>query len=169
MISVPPLLSTSREKPEAWFNRFTDDERIEFNALEEFIWDGKEGDKNSSLSRLFQLFAKADSFDYLPSDEPMPEAQLDINIAIGLEMLKLIADRGLPEIGRNIQCPVTVIQGTEDIRCPVDEMREPFTKVIKEFKLITIEKCGHYPWFERQARDRFFSILKDELRINHYR
>jgi pimeloyl-ACP methyl ester carboxylesterase len=99
-------------------------------------------------------------------DEPVPEAQLDINISVGSEMLKLLAEGGLPDMGREITCPVLAIQGVEDLRCPVDKIKDPLSRVIKDLELLTLEKCGHYPWFEKQAKDHFFSILFEKLKIN---
>ena len=30
--------------------------------------------------------------------------------------------------------------------------------------VILLKNCGHMPWIERQARDRFYGILNEELR-----
>ena len=115
------------------------------------------------MGRLIQLFARGDSFDFSLYDDTIPEAQLDINISVGLEMRKLLSDGKLPDTGREILCPVVAIQGNDDLRGPVDTIRGPLTQVIENLRLIRLEKCGHYPWFERRARDYFFSILHEEL------
>jgi hypothetical protein len=26
-----------------------------------------------------------------------------------------------------------------------------------------LQKCGHYPWLEREAKDKFYAIIRQEL------
>jgi pimeloyl-ACP methyl ester carboxylesterase len=164
LVSMPPLLlKTDPKIPEEWFNRLTEEERAEFNFLEKFIWDRVEEDKNPSLGQLFQLFTKGDSVDFMPDDDTIPVAQLDINIAVGLEMRKILTDGILLEIGRQIVCPVVAIHGADDLRCPAEEVREPLMRVLNDFRFILLEKCGHYPWYEKHARDNFFRTLSEEI------
>jgi pimeloyl-ACP methyl ester carboxylesterase len=42
-------------------------------------------------------------------------------------------------------------------------IREPLSRVIKDFRFILLEKCGHEPWRERYAHDEFYEILTSEL------
>ena len=46
---------------------------------------------------------------------------------------------------------------------PWSGVTEPLTRVLKDFRFILLENCGHYPWYERAAREQFFSILKKEV------
>ncbi len=62
----------------------------------------------------------------------------------------------------NIRCPVVVIHGEYDVN-PAEAVREQFSEVIKDFKFFLLEKCGHSPWYEKYARDKFYDILKDEI------
>ena len=39
----------------------------------------------------------------------------------------------------------------------------PLSTVLENFRFIPLAKCGHKPWIERQARDRFFALLEEEL------
>jgi len=34
---------------------------------------------------------------------------------------------------------------------------------VKNFRFILLEKCGHEPWKEKYARDKFYEILKKEI------
>ncbi len=36
-------------------------------------------------------------------------------------------------------------------------------KVIEDFRWNLLRHCGHKPWIERQARDRFHAILREEI------
>lgn len=143
-------------------NRLNEDERAEVFSLEEFIWDGADEDKSASLGRLFRLFAKADAYVPLPHPEEVLEYQLPINIAVGLEARKLTASGELLELGKKITCPVVAIHGDYDPHLAAG-VRDPFSRVLKDFRFILLEKCGHEPWIERHARDKFYEILKKEL------
>jgi len=57
---------------------------------------------------------------------------------------------------------VVAIHGDYDPR-PAAGVSKPLSRVLKEFKFILLEKCGHEPWRERYARDTFFRILKKEV------
>ncbi|MCJ7681778.1 MAG: alpha/beta hydrolase, partial [Candidatus Aminicenantes bacterium] len=35
----------------------------------------------------------------------------------------------------------------------------PLSSVLADFRFILLPQCGHRPWIERYARDRFFKIL----------
>jgi len=46
---------------------------------------------------------------------------------------------------------------------PVAEELKMEQGILKSFSFHLLANCGHRPWIERQARDRFFSLLRDEL------
>ena len=60
------------------------------------------------------------------------------------------------------QCPVIALHGDYDPH-PMAGVREPLCAKLATFRFIEIEHCGHKPWLERQAKDIFYKILKDEL------
>ena len=47
---------------------------------------------------------------------------------------------------------------------PFAGVEVPLSRVLKDFRFILLEKCGHRPWIERGAQDRFYSVLRNELR-----
>ena len=114
------------------------------------------------MARLFGLFTKAESYDLLPCEDEVIKYQLDINISVGLDARRLLASGKLPEIMRGIGCPVTAIHGDFDLR-PAESIRESLSHILNDFKFILLEKCGHYPWYERYARETFYAILKEEI------
>lgn len=61
-----------------------------------------------------------------------------------------------------IKCPVTAIHGDYDPH-PADGVEKPLSQKLSDFKMIRIEKCGHKPWQEKYARDKFYEILREEL------
>jgi pimeloyl-ACP methyl ester carboxylesterase len=60
-----------------------------------------------------------------------------------------------------IRCPVVAIHGDYDPH-PAEGVQEPLSATLGHFRFILLEKCGHTPWMERQARDAFYAILKKE-------
>jgi len=65
-------------------------------------------------------------------------------------------------MGRRIACPVVAIHGDHDPH-PREGIEVPLAGVLDNFRLVTLERCGHKPWYERQSRESFFAILEGEL------
>lgn len=163
LVGIPP--PAAREPlalTPVWLERLTEAERVELISIENSLGDGSAEDKSELMGRFFKLTARADSYDPLPLEDEVLAYSLDINIAVGGEMRKLIASGTLLGLGKRITCPVVAICGREDPR-PADEVRQSLSGVLKDFKFILLEKCGHYPWMERFARERFFKILREEI------
>ena len=49
---------------------------------------------------------------------------------------------------------------------PAEGVEKPLSAILNDFRFIILGNCGHKPWIERQARDRFFAILEEELGKN---
>ena len=71
-------------------------------------------------------------------------------------------DGSLLNFAENIQSPVLALHGDYDPH-PIAGVREPLSSKLSDFRIIEIEHCGHKPWIERQAKDNFYEILKEEL------
>jgi pimeloyl-ACP methyl ester carboxylesterase len=61
-----------------------------------------------------------------------------------------------------ITCPVVAIHGDCDPH-PVEGIQQPLAARVKDFRMIILAQCGHTPWCERHAMERFFQILEHEL------
>jgi pimeloyl-ACP methyl ester carboxylesterase len=146
--------------------RLSEAERIEFLGLVDNIDKSAPPDKDKSLVRLGELAAKADTYAALPGRHleiiEGPAASEEINRKVNAEAMELRASGRLLSLGRRIACPVVAIHGDYDPHL-AEGVREPLCRVLRDFRFILLEKCGHEPWIERYARDRFYRILKDEL------
>ncbi|MEK7354159.1 MAG: alpha/beta hydrolase [Chloroflexota bacterium] len=143
--------------------RLNDEERVEAISLLDALSDTAREDKDESLSRLVKLlWTKADSYDPLPFEDEVLEVQYDVNINVMEGAKKLRGSGELLELGKRIKCPVVAIHGDYDSH-PAEGVKEPLSRILKDFRLIRLEKCGHFPWLERQARGRFYEILKKEI------
>ncbi|MDD5037741.1 MAG: alpha/beta hydrolase [Dehalococcoidales bacterium] len=119
------------------------------------------------LARFGVLIGKADAYDPLPHNKRVLTYSSDIHQRVWEQASKLRNSGELLSLGERIQCPVIAIHGDYDPH-PAKGVETPLSVVIKDFRFIQLEKCGHCPWLERKAKDRFYDILKSETRLfNH--
>jgi pimeloyl-ACP methyl ester carboxylesterase len=144
-------------------NRLTEADRIEAIKLIEAINDSATVDKNRTMARLSELYAKADTYAPLTPKSEVLEFSEEINRKVWAEAKKLRVSGELLKMGKQITCPVVAIHGDYDPHL-AEGVREPLSRILKNFKFIMLEKCGHEPWLERYARDKFYEVLKNELK-----
>ena len=147
---------------ETRLSRLSEKEREEVLSLMETLNDPAIEDKNTLMARLGELISKADSYNPLPHDSDILECQYDIYQSVWEQARELRSSGKLLELGRKIQCPVVAIHGDYDPH-PFEGIKAPLSRILKDFQLILLEKCGHYPWIERSVRDGFYNILKNEV------
>jgi len=149
--------------------RMSQADRDEIDALTATLHDATEQDrsqdKRKAFARLGEIFERADTFsalDALPHASEELDADYEVFEQVWSEAQALRASGALLQRGRNIECPVVAIHGDYDSH-PVAGIAEPLGSVLNQFRLVLLEHCGHEPWIERQARDTFYRILRDEL------
>ncbi len=143
-------------------SRLSKVEREETFSLMLVLNDLSTGDKNASFARFGQLISLADSYDPLPHNNELLECRYDINKNVWEEAREFRSSGKLLELGKKICCPVLVIHGDYDPH-PFEGVRDPLSRVLKDFRFVLLEKCGHMPWIEREARERFYEILEKEI------
>ncbi len=143
-------------------NRMTEKQRVEVFRLSEILNNPFIEDKDTAFARLGEMITIADTYESLPYESEALESRYDIYDPVWQEANELRDSGELLEFGREIRCPVIAIHGDYDPR-PAEGVRVPLSRVLKNFKFILLEKCGHEPWVEKAARDKFYKILKNEL------
>lgn len=148
----------------ARMSRLTDAESRELEMLMERLdnplWNDRERDL--ALAHLGEIMARADAYKIgYPAEEPV-EVSMRIHERVWAEARALRADGRLFAMGASIRCPVVAIHGDTDPH-PADGVRVPLSRAVKDFKFILLEKCGHRPWIELDARDAFFARLEEEI------
>ena len=136
---------------------------LKFNKLMEKINDPAVSNKNAPFTLLGKLISKADSFDPLPRTDDIMECIYEVFQGVWDDAEVLRNSGHLIELGAKIKCPVVAIHGDHDPH-PAEGVRDPLSRVLGDFRFIVLEKCGHYPWLEKYARDLFYGMLKEELR-----
>ena len=142
--------------------RLSKEERAEALSLMETLSNPAIEDKKTPMARLGKLSSKADSYDPLPHHSDMLECQYDIHQSVWEQARQLRSSGRLLELGKRIQCPVVAIHGNYDPH-PSKGIKAPLSRILKDFRFILLENCGHHPWIERAARGRFYNILENEV------
>lgn len=122
------------------------------------------GIMRNGFVRFGELMNKADSFSPLPDVTGGLESNPDIYQKVWTEAGKMRSSGELLQLGNKIQCPVVAIHGDYDPH-PAAGVREPLSHVLKDFRFILLEKCGHRPWFERYAQEIFYNTLRREISL----
>jgi len=143
-------------------NRLEETERLEVQALEDVLSDPIGKDKKAAFVKFRRLMSKTDSFSPLTSDSEIIECHHNIFHNVWKEAKVLRPSGELLELGKHIQCPVVAIHGDYDPH-PFEGVKKPLSRIVKDFRFILLQNCGHYPWIERNAKDRFYEILEGEL------
>ena len=143
--------------------RLTEQERAEMAACEAALADPDVADKGALFGRYGRLFDKTENFDA----EPEPKDRFDTDPAIyervWAEATALRTSGELLRQAARVRCPVLAIHGDYD-PSPPEGVREPLARVLTApFEFIVLNRCGHTPWLERQARGELLAILGREL------
>jgi pimeloyl-ACP methyl ester carboxylesterase len=143
-------------------SRLTEAEARELETLMDRLDDPAEDGKDRALARLGEIMARADAFrPGPPADVPL-DVSFHIYQRVWAEARTLRSDGRLLALGASIRCPVVAIHGDHDPH-PASGVRIPLARVARDFRFILLEKCGHRPWIELEARDAFFALLELEL------
>jgi pimeloyl-ACP methyl ester carboxylesterase len=122
------------------------------------------GDEREKLfAEWADIFFDADVYDPLTKDLEVLEAQSDLNDRVWSDF-KVLRDRPsvLADEFSKINVPVIVIHGEYDPH-PIEGIRPFLEGCLRDVRVEMLPECGHYPWIERHAQERFFNILVREL------
>lgn len=119
-------------------------------------------EKKELFARIADLEFDADVVDPVTRNLELVDIQPDLNRSVWGDFVRLRDEPGaLRAAFSKIHCDTLIIHGEHDPH--VIEGILPFLKsCIPNVRLEWLKQCGHYPWIERAARDRFFQILNRE-------
>ena len=146
-------------------SRYTEAEKVEYQALLTQLNDPETRNEREVYARLGALASKAEAYDPLPvgsTGDDLVDSEgrryYDL-LNVGLQMRR---EGALLELAHRVKCSVVAIHGDYDSH-PAEGVAAPLSAALPDFRMIVLQKCGHNPWIERQARDEFYRILKSEL------
>jgi pimeloyl-ACP methyl ester carboxylesterase len=164
LVSSPPFAEKyAAQIMETRLNHLNVEERKESLSLLSSIYSGSA--KGNSFARFGDLMDKADSFAPLPHDDEILPCSPVIYHQVWAEVSKMRSSGELVQLGEKIQCPVVAIHGYYDPH-PAAGVQEPLARNLKDFRFILLAKCGHHPWYEREAKDSFYTELRREIGVH---
>ncbi|MBD3219029.1 MAG: alpha/beta fold hydrolase [candidate division Zixibacteria bacterium] len=110
------------------------------------------------------LFSGTDKYDPIDVEDETLEVQHNIFQKVWPEFIEYRDKPGhLKNEFSRINIPTVVIHGDYDPH-PIEGIKPFLEECISEIGFHLLPKCGHYPWLERHAKDKFFEILRNELK-----
>ena len=136
-------------------SRLSKEEIVEFESIFKNLDD-------AAFARLGELVLKTDSYEPITEEAEKIDFNIDIFRSVWPEAAKMRSSGELLELARQIKCPVIAIHGNYDPH-PAEGVRKPLSANIENFEFFLLKNCGHKPWIERQAKEEFFKIIKENL------
>lgn len=144
-------------------SRLSGDEKSEMLRLTTVLHNTPSADSDVSIFRRFgELTSRADSYSCIEIDDAPVAFQPDVYRSVWPEAEEMRRSGRLLKFAESIRCPVVAIHGDHDPH-PAEGVREPLARLLTDFRFILLERCGHYPWKERYAKDKFIEIINKEL------
>lgn len=150
---------------ETRMGRLSDKEKLEIKALlKKLEYPVGDDDFNRNFRKFGEIFSGADSFDPVINigDEYFTEFRPDIFQSVWKEAAEMRKTGKLLDCVRKIKCPVTAIHGDYDPH-PAEGVERYLKNLPGGFSFHILEKCGHKPWIEKHAVDKFYEILLNEI------
>lgn len=122
---------------------------------------------SEGMGRIAEIWGElsfyTDTYDPITDDLEVIEVQYELSGKVW-SVFRVLRDRPgyLKNEFSKIDIPAVVIHGDYDPH-PIEGIRPFLEGCVKDIKFHMLPKCGHYPWIERHARERFFEILEEEL------
>lgn len=137
--------------------RLTDSERQEAENILSNLNTVEVNDAH--FARFGELMTKADSYCLIDNKEDnVIIPNVEIYHKVWPEANELRRSGKLKEALSKIKCPITIIHGNYDPH-PLDGILKPLEELGKNYNLMLLEKCGHTPWKEKYAKDKFYDCL----------
>ena len=147
---------------ETRLSRMNGEERAEVRSLFEVLENPSSRGKQEAFGRLGELFERTDAFDPLPIPPGTIDADVALFRSVWEEARALRTSGEILKIAAYLKCPVVAIHGDADPHPPAG-VGTPLPRVVRDFRFILIQQCGHRPWIERQASEKFYAVLREEL------
>jgi pimeloyl-ACP methyl ester carboxylesterase len=145
--------------------RLSESQKQEFDSVGNQLHVAKTfTEKKQAMTEYGRLLQQADSFKLMPHVDES-DALPDVYENVWPEMVALRKSGELLKARQNIKCRVFAMQGDYDPR-PADGVQKPLQDVLADFTFTLIPDCGHYPWFEQEAKQVFFEDLQTFIEIH---
>jgi len=145
------------------YSRLSNDQKREFDQLQGTLIKAGSAEQSKILKKLGSLFSASDDYDLIEENEIPVEVDFSIHSRVWSDFVER---RDRPEELRKefsrINLPTVVIHGDYDPH-PIEGIRPFLESCIDSIEFHILPRCGHYPWKEKHARDKFYGLLQKEL------
>ncbi|HEY2663504.1 MAG TPA: alpha/beta hydrolase, partial [Candidatus Binataceae bacterium] len=118
-------------------------------------------DPDERLAQRARLLAPVYSCDLI-SDEMGGTTDARAQEETWNDMIRLQEEGVYPAAFTAIKAPIVMLHGAEDPH-PGRMIHGTLGRYLPQLVYFELERCGHYPWLEKQARKQFFRVLRDYL------
>ena len=136
--------------------------RTEFDDLQSDITGPDPARAAAAFARSGDLLLGIDHLDPIVDHLEVLAHQLEVFEAVWGEVEQRRAARRLLAPDAPLHCPVVVLHGDHDPH-PLAGVVDPVRPLSRELTVKVLDRCGHLPWLERGARERFLSCLRATL------
>lgn len=111
------------------------------------------------------LIDAADTYNPLPIDDTNDvEFNFDIFESVWEEAAAMRDNGEFVQAIKRISCPVIFIHGDYDPH-PLDAVQAA-ADLCEDARIYVLPDCGHTPWIEKEAQDKFYEILVHQLKAD---
>ncbi|MBI3980521.1 alpha/beta hydrolase [Candidatus Microgenomates bacterium] len=142
-------------------NRLSTKEREDFDKFVSQIPLATSKQQSKIFMKVGKILSRSDSYNPLP-DKTEIQANYQIYNKVWAEAAELRRNGRLLNECKKIKCPVIAIHGDYDPH-PAEGVKKPLESLLPNFKFILLSHCGHTPWLEKEAKNKFYQLLKNNL------
>lgn len=144
--------------------RMSDDKRRRHEIIQARLEQASGAERDRLMNEWGDILFETDAYDPVTSDLEVLETQYDVFTGVWSDFVVLRDRPGYlrSEFSR-IDLPTLVIHGEYDPH-PIEGIRPFLEECLSDIRFEILPRCGHYPWIEKQAKDRFYEILRQEIR-----
>ena len=146
-------------------NRLDETEKNDFDFLIKALGNPNPVNRANLLKKLTKLLDKTDSYSSSANKEDFTEFDFHIFRNVWAQASLMRKEGTILNLLKKITCPVTSIHGDYDPH-PWQNVKSVLSVYIDTFEFFMLEKCGHKPWIEKNARQEFYKILKREIGVH---
>jgi pimeloyl-ACP methyl ester carboxylesterase len=144
-------------------DRLNDEKRRRYESIVDNLKRASDDERNRLMNEWGELLFETDVYDPLTHDLEVIDTQYDIFSKVWPDFVAL---RDRPGFLKNefskIDVPTIVIHGEYDPH-PIEGLRPFLESCLSNVSFHLLPECGHYPWIEKRARERFFEVLRNEI------
>lgn len=119
-------------------------------------------DPDDRLKIIGSLHQRIDSVDLISHKDETAAFDARAHEETWADMLRLQAEGLYPASFAAIRNPVLMLHGAEDPH-PGSMIRDSLAPFLPQLEYHELQRCGHYPWLEKAAKDDFYAVLRDWL------